>query len=372
VCTPTAPARTRFAARATDRDGQPLDEYDLGANKFRLPLNLATFPYPGTNDNAPRATTLIDPNIQSGPGQPFLQAVSTMRLVRFTEPLQLDGPLGIGKFTWQDVFSLNARMGFESGTSTEVAAAVPVLGDAPGTSDGILAVLDDEHGIFLWAHAGRSTLLTGGPENAGFSPISAISRKTGELTLLVEDSECAPRVLEFDPKGRVRALFSLPRRAAQRACPGNSDALALLPDGSAAVIRTPSSAPPSADDPALLLQPGKAPVALAAWSTLAPFEQCSSDPAAARALFATTEHWVALTHPNADETTPGMMAAVRWSPTKVCAEALEIASGTQDIGDRSLEMRVLARLVSPAAASRRGIGLGGELTETATCKLQNP
>lgn len=372
ACTSTAPARTKFVARSVDRDGNPTDEYDIGANKFRLPLNLVTFPYPGTNDSAPRATTLLDPNIQSGPGQPFLQAVTTTRLVRYTEPLQLDGPLGIGKFNWQQVFSLSAKMGFDAGTNTEVSSAVPVLSDTPGTGNGILAVLDDEHGIFLWAHAGRSTLLTVGPENAGFSPISAASKKTGELTLLTQDSECAARVLEFDPKGRVRALFSLPRRPSTRPCAANTDTLAILPDGSAAVIRAPSNAPPSSDDPALLLQPGKAPVALAPWSTLSAFEQCASDAAAARTLFSTTERWVALSHPNADETTPGMLAALRWSPTRVCAEALEIASGTQDVGDRSLEMHVVAKLAPPAGASRRGIGLGGELTEAASCKLQNP
>jgi hypothetical protein len=372
VCTSTSPARTRFAARTVDRDGNPLDEYDLGANKFRLPLNLATFPFPGTNDGAPRATTLLDPKIQEGPGQPFLQAVNTARLVRYREPLQLDGPLGTGKFTWQEVFSLNVRMGFEPSTDTEVGAAIPVLAETPGTGDGILAVLDDSHGIFTWARAGRSSLLTVGPENAGFSPVSAISRKSGVLTVLAQDDECAARVLEFDAKGRVRALFTLPRRPSIRPCSANNDVLALLPDGNAAVLRVPSSRPPSTDDPALLLQPGKAPVALAAWSTLASFEQCASDPAAARALFATTERWIALTHPNADETMPGVLAALRWSPTRVCLESVEVASGTQDVGDRTLEMHVLAKLAPPAGAARRGFGLGGELTEGASCKLQNP
>jgi hypothetical protein len=373
TCTSTAPARTKFATRTVDRDGNSTDDYDLGATKFRAPLSLGTFTYPDTSDEVPRATTLLDPALGSGPGQPFLQAMSTARLLRFSEPFAMDGALGTGKFTWQDVFNLSARLGAETDVANpDLGAAVPVLGEAPGTSDGVLAVLQTANGIFLWARGGRSSLLTVGPENRDFSPVAALSKKSGELVLLAEDGDCSARVLEFDPKGRVRALFSLPRRPARRACTANSDSLAVLPDGSIGVVRVPSDNPPTADDPALLFQPGKPAEALAAWSTLAPLEQCVQDTTLARTLFTTSARWIALQHPNADDGAIGVMGALRWGKSRVCAEVLEVGAGDQDVGDRNLELHVLARFAAPASATRRGLGLGGELTENAACKLDKP
>jgi hypothetical protein len=157
----------------------------------------------------------------------------------------------------------------------------------------------------------------------------------------------------------------------------NPDAIAVAPDGTLGILRVPSVGDPSSpDDPAWFLTKDTQPVELAPWSTLrsASSAECAHDKGGYRAIVQTAVPWVAVEGSLGMRRTPGMTALVRWSPSRVCVEAVE--AGYRDIEEErdpqyGLKVMAVARFVGAGA----GGGLVGasaeeEVRAPATCSLE--
>ena len=162
-------------------------------------------------------------------------------------------------------------------------------------------------------------------------------------------------------------------------CLPNADAIAVRPDGSLAILRLPSVAPATADDPAWLLTPDGPPVELAPWSALEPATSPSCAPAAmggdaVRALIQTAAPWVDVEGARGFWRTPGTTAIVRWGREHVCLEAVE--GGYRQInqpGDPRYGAQVMAvARFTGADAGAAFVGMTGTeaLRSPATCRLE--
>jgi hypothetical protein len=112
---------------------------------------------------------------------------------------------------------------------------------------------------------------------------------------------------------------------------------------------------------------------LAPWSTLAAAEDpaCSGDPSGYRAILRTQAPWVRLRSSRSwGAAVSAMTAAVRWSPSRACLEAIELPDGPLTIdANSSTEMSVVARLARPALAGRIGARIGAEIRQPLSCAL---
>jgi hypothetical protein len=149
------------------------------------------------------------------------------------------------------------------------------------------------------------------------------------------------------------------------------EAIAVGPDGKLAVIRLTTEGPPTQEDPALLLRPGEAPIALAPWATL------ELDGGAActamqghRALIQTTIPWLSLGAVDEsflrDRTA---LIRVRWSPSLVCLEAMELPFGSHELPNGGqADSYIAATFGKDASAGQLMVAEGAELREPRSCK----
>ncbi|HEV8549991.1 MAG TPA: hypothetical protein VGQ57_13200, partial [Polyangiaceae bacterium] len=250
--------------------------------------------------------------------------------------------------------------------------ARPVLGAAAGRTDG--AVFVDEDFSFWVSRTGKiRPIRPGCRADSGYvdahgTLFVACGNRFGATT--IEDTEHGRAVLELPWADRFRAhsdgamSFFPP---GQQLLP-NPDALAAGRDGKLAIIRTASgNEPATVDLPAWLLSAGAPPMELAPWASLEP----ASSPACAkgdgyRALIQTSPSWLELDVGGASSGGGGMSAIVRWSPERVCLEAVEIPTQGPDRTPRTL----VARFTGPgpsAAFVRESLPASGR--EAATCEL---
>jgi hypothetical protein len=260
---------------------------------------------------------------------------------------------------------------------SEDGSALPVLGGKKGITSGWVLERSGRTPL-LWvgvegAATGRSYAL--GSEDVDREVSSVAVRGDGELLVLAVDGHCSGVVVAVGPRSS-RRLFALPRRLEGVGCPANRDVLALGPNGEVGVLRTPSGdEPASAKDPALLLLPGQPMRPLAPWDTLqsADTPACQQDPSGFRAILLTRGPWVSVTDSEAPLVgTAGSMTLVRWSPERVCVEALETDAGTWTTDQGDMNTTVVARFDGIPTAARVGITRGSELHIPMTCTLPSP
>lgn len=368
-CQRTSPPRTRWVTRTRSADGTLTEEFDFGARKVsgREGSLAAIILRPAAiSDELSLGATLVEPDSADTGAAGFRQAVGRARSMRFVELLG-DPKVGESRFAWQDVLTRAARESSDgtSGIATDERSSVPVMGDRPFSTAGVLMI--DPSGVLVWFRAGQpAQVMALGRENAGFNPQSALAKGKDELVVLAEDDSCAARVISLTSAG-PRTLLDLPARGRRGACPANPDALARLDDDGFAVLRMPAGAPPSTDDPALLLTPRTLPVSLAAWSTLVP---CAADAKGPRATVAVRNRWLELDAPGLASTGDAfLLAHVRWTDTRVCLEAVAIEAPSVPIGDQELPTSAVARFGPTPRADRRGFALGAEHTEDLACRL---
>jgi hypothetical protein len=255
--------------------------------------------------------------------------------------------------------------------------AVPVLGIAPGKSGGML--LGMEGSLWTWvrpAQAQPISILAFGPEiTEPGEVVSAAATADDRVTMLAVTTDGSSKAIELE-KGKARILFFLPPPPKPSLYPGNADALAVHPKAGLAVIRTPSgSEPATREDPAWLLRSNDAPVALAPWSTLATAEapECASDTEGYRAILQMPKAWLDVRNASAPVAeSRGMLAIVRWSPTRVCLEAVIAAADTIEVRSTQVPTNYVVKFTDKPAAARVGITLGAEYRSGQSCTLQRP
>jgi hypothetical protein len=226
-------------------------------------------------------------------------------------------------------------------------SARPVLSPRAGASDGLLLRLGASAS---WLSNGHAVAL---PSQCNAQ--SAYVDDKNKLLLSCASRNGATRIEDVSGKAVFAwypSVFARDKRRSSMSyfAPGERsfdtpDVIAIAPDGKLALIRLSSgSRPATADNPAWLLSEGGA-VALAPWSTLelANSAACAQQPNGYRALIQTTTAWLSL---DADASAPdapaNMWAIVRWSPERVCLEAVEL-------GSTERPERVIARFVGKSA-----------------------
>ncbi len=195
----------------------------------------------------------------------------------------------------------------------------------------------------------------------------------GDLAALAVDESGAELILRISGS-TVTEVAQLPPPSLG-AAPPNTDAIAIGPKGELGVIRTPSGKePPSVADPALLLFPGPKLTALAPWASALPASDAACSAGADdmyRATVQTNGTWVRIAgHAVPIETLTGMTARVRWSPTRLCIEGLEVPDGiSATMLAHTTEATVIATF-APDEASRVDIEPGSEARVSMSCTLQ--
>jgi hypothetical protein len=255
-------------------------------------------------------------------------------------------------------------------------------GDAPlpvtsgGAGAGWLLPSDDDSGaLALWIRADRPARAIAFGQRAPLPGSVAFARGEELVVLTSSGDSCAERALSVGARGAM-TVFELPARPASASC-AVADQLATADDGTLAALRFPSGKrPPSSDDPALLFRAGNQLSLLAAWSELRAGDSAECRTPASddvRAVIYLDDGWIgtrlgnAATEPNAHT----MLALVRWSPSRVCLEAVELAGGLDlEAGNAGLQTALVARFGPTLEASRRGIGFGLEYSEPLTCRLE--
>jgi hypothetical protein len=270
---------------------------------------------------------------------------------------------------------------------------VPATSADPSSPDDLLVQLAGG-GVSLLSGSSRPTTRPRFAHEAGRSDewriVSAASLEGNGIAWLEEDASGEARALRLGAPAVPTVAFVLDAPPSADLYPANIDALAVGPRGDLGVVRAPSGGEaPSSADPAVLLVPGAPAIALAPWSTLAPADDpaCKADPAGWRVTVQTIAPWMRLTASVADlrrMEDAFMLARLRWSPTRVCIEAVELrtedmavpsAGPTSPWGtpwDAPVESWVVVRFAGGTQAGRVVVFAGGELRQPLECKLGTP
>jgi hypothetical protein len=100
---------------------------------------------------------------------------------------------------------------------------------------------------------------------------------------------------------------------------------------------------------------------------------CASDPGAVRATIQTISAWLLLQPRGPVRTAEPMTARVRWSPQRVCLEAVELPDRSVDmIEGIQLDAWIVARFVPQPAAARVAIQPGAEMRQGISCAFAKP
>ncbi|MGC4090237.1 MAG: hypothetical protein QM756_20630 [Polyangiaceae bacterium] len=216
----------------------------------------------------------------------------------------------------------------DAAAGSDSGAARPVLSARLGRSDGVLLTSDD---LSLWVSAAGKAR----PVRPKCSAESGYVDARGKLFVAcggfsgatrVENTETGEVVLRLPAAARYHDNDDVGMKFFPPGEPQllNPDAIAVATDGSLGVVRVASVEPATVDNPAWFLSDAKPPVELAPWATL----ELASSPACAgnsgyRAVVQTRKPWVELEGAKGFSLPPGMSALVRWSPERVCLEAVE-------------------------------------------------
>jgi hypothetical protein len=316
-----------------------------------------------------------------------LTAAPTPVNVLFIEPLDLDGRVRQLSASTGDWASAAERAGADDPTRRPMALdfqqfeglARPLLSAEPGRAGGVLLI---EEGLSLWApNTGRIQ-----PIPSGCSPVSGYvdARGTHFVACAERNGSTHIQTLGTPPRDVMRAPSARHYRDQDRPglhffAPGepsfvNPDAIAIASAGKVGILRLPpGDAPPTVDNPAWLLSADAAPVELAPWSTL----ELATSPGCAgshgyRALVQTGTSWLDVVGA-AETRMPGMTALVRWSPERVCLEAVEVGFSSLEAQPYPIRVSAVARFVGrqPGAAFI-GTESSVAVREPSTCQLEGP
>jgi hypothetical protein len=303
--------------------------------------------------------------VVTGPVKDFL---ALRRQVVWVVPFDTAGTIRRSWLTVADAVQAGRRSGRGSTTllradPTLLVGAVPLLPVDPTAASDL--VFEGGQGLVAFPKGTEGTMATvvlGVPRTEDSRIISAVQLGPEE-TALMESGDVA-KVFRVTSAGTT-VLFEFRS--------GGLDTLAVGPQGEVRVLRIPSvSEPASPLDPAYIVLPGGSPVALASWSTLtsAADPACVADGRGWRAIFETPVPWVTLAGGTLEGPEEPMLARVRWSPDRVCLEAIELhAEEFAWPGEGATNSFVVARFAGSAAAVRIGIGPGTEARQALECRL---
>lgn len=233
----------------------------------------------------------------------------------------------------------------------------------------------DERGVGIVVGGDEPSLLLWGPSGPGVwlrdkraLPISFADSSPPDLLAAVELSkdELAVLVTTGDGvavrtvgRGRTSDVFQV----AALASSAGSDTVAVGPNRELVVLRVRTDAPPTADQPAVVLRPGKPPLPLAAWSTLTDGSAPDCESVGGyRAVVATRGRWLSVAARGSDtsfDERPTLLL-VRWSESRVCLDAAEVPYLSHELPNgTSAESVLVARL--RAAGGKGAAGAGGQL-----------
>lgn len=247
-------------------------------------------------------------------------------------------------------------------------AVVPVLGTSPSPAAGFVL---EGNGPAVWLRTPRPAALPIALPGAADDALTVGAARLDErrLALLRVDGSGRAEVLVVDG-GRAFRRLVIPGPPGADTLP--SDALGVAPGGALAVLRLPRTwAPPSADDPALLLAAGSPPAPLAPWSTLTPASapECGDPAGSWRAIVQVPLAWVDVRGTLAPAERHPMAAVVRWSRERVCLEALELVLDPVAVNDAAVQPWVVATFGARPRAAVAGRELGVEVHQEVECAL---
>jgi hypothetical protein len=218
----------------------------------------------------------------------------------------------------------------------------------------------------------RVRIVVRAPQNEGLVISGGAISETEAAFLEVETSTGVGHVFKITAGG-MSDLFDISPTSADAAYyPANPDAIAIGSKGDVAVLRTPSgSDPPSAIDPAYVLQSAVAPTALAPWSTakLADDPACKGD-GGWRATVQAIGPWVRVTTPELRVEDAPMLARVKWNDKRVCIEGIEVKLPNASLRGGADALNVSTWLVSRGGQfARVSVGEGFEWRQPLECSL---
>ena len=235
------------------------------------------------------------------------------------------------------------------------ARALFVLGDRAGHADGVL-VAEPHFGIWLQPGRKRAQVRASFGRYVGL-PLGAVALKSGDLALLGRSPE---QVQVVSSAGRLWGQFALQAKDVRDAWL-DPITLGIDSQGRLGVVRAPSGAsPPSIADPAIATLRSRQDIQLAPWSTLRPASasECSDRTHAFRMIFRTDREWLPLSLPAPPQDVPGqsetesgtksrLWTMLRWSPDRVCLEALASCSGSSCVVARFTDPKGAAEIILP-------------------------
>ncbi len=270
------------------------------------------------------------------------------------------------------------RQGLLTMTSDGERFGVPVMGQAPGRSDGLL--LPMEGPIWVWVrsagHRQPAVVLALSMEQTDFGDImGAAAIGEDKLAAVMVSADGEARVVELSP-GRSRVIATVPPPPRSTEYPGNVDAIGVDSTGGIALIRMPSGSQiPTEDDPAWLIRGADALKPLAPWFTLqtADTAACLGDSSGHRAILQLRQRWLRLRTGDlrGGDVAP-MMAMVRWSAERVCLEAMMTTGPELELRGTTLAPAYIARFAGKPVAARRSFDSGAEYGSSLACTLEPP
>jgi hypothetical protein len=304
------------------------------------------------------------------------------RDLSYLVPFDPTGAVKSVSFGLNDLLPLARAMGEPlaqafPGEGPELDTFVPVLPNDPAAEGDVVLSMPSETGraIALIRGGKKATLKIIGVTSDLAMPLAAVELPGGDIAVLALNADGSGAVEKISGTS-VADLQTLPVAPADLVSP-TPDTLAVGPQGQLAILRTPGSDPPSADDPALLFVLGAAaPIALAPWSTLTAADDpaCKADANGWRAIVRTSTPWLRLRGaPNVPESdrAGAMFARVKWSAQRLCLESVELPESQRTMMPRGdlMETEIIARFVGAPVASRVAMIAGAELHQPLTCTL---
>jgi hypothetical protein len=417
----TCRAQREVRRAAVSRGDRSPDDLGLGAIKVAVStpngrLDFLRLPFgrrvagpvrdtDSSDEAAPRAL-VHGPTTQPGDDRlivmgPSRDALSLVRQVSFVPAFEPTGAVRRESLAMPEIVAAARLAGVGVAEALRddpiPSAVVPLTPADPGAPDELLVQIANGGVALLRAGAragGRTRVAFEAGRGDDWRVVSAVQLDGDAAAWLEEDATGQARVMHLGSSSVPTPAFSLDAPPSSDLYPANVDALAVGPRGELAVLRTPSgSEPPSTLDPAVLVIPNAAAMPLASWSTLLPADDpaCKSDGAAWRVTLQAIAPWLRLAgsaelHASEDATAI-MLARVRWSPTRVCLEGVELRAADTTVPppsssplgsqygtawDQPLETWVVARYAGGASAGRVVVTTGAELHQALECSLAAP
>ncbi|MFO0611810.1 MAG: hypothetical protein U0414_04420 [Polyangiaceae bacterium] len=367
---PAPPMLVCKAAGAPTRVELPSPEnnamFDFGASAFRLTNDESSFVAPISRRFGAPQNGAMESNSLRGMLRGTVPMVDGVVLTA-NIPAKFDRIL-----VWAEPFDPKAtrQKATVSLDALTVRAAASGFGtlDLTTSSDDITAmpIASEAGGLLLWSPTSPAVWARGSKATPMAGPISppwsVAETKPDELAILTNDVD-GETVLRLSTSS-VQRLFTLPPPLETMAI----DALGVDASGALAVLRLPSSDPPTALHPALLLQEGALPVALAPWSSLRPAEapECAKGEGF-RAVIVLPSAWIA-SDAGPDLQGPSTLR-VRWSEQRICLEGVELPAPTVSFPSSALDSYLTARFGKERGAAQLTFGLGTEFRDPRTCEL---